>query len=138
MWEKENKVSEIFAFFLNPNESHRQEDLYLKLFIKRFQLIFSLENFKDIEVIVEKRTHNSRRLDIYITDKDGNNVIGFENKIYEWTTDQFKQVEDYIDFLSGISKNYKFTLIYLSPKNKKVSEYSFNKENLIFPILPTI
>lgn len=125
----ENKVSQIIAFFLNPNESHGQEELYLKIFLKRFQLSFPTENLNGVEVITEKRTHNNRRIDIYITDEDSGNVIGFENKIYNWTADQYRQVDDYIDFLSGISKNKKFTLIYLAPKNKKLSEYSFNRES---------
>lgn len=35
-WINENKVSEILAFFLNPNENHEQGDIYLKHFINKY------------------------------------------------------------------------------------------------------
>ena len=124
----ENKVSEIFTFFLNISEDHGQGDLYLNLFLKKFKLSFPLESGDKIETVVEKRTHNNRRLDIFISNEKGTHAIGIENKLYVWTDDQHKQVDDYIDFLNQKSKNNQFTLLYLAPKNKQICTNSFDKQ----------
>lgn len=41
----ENKVSEILTFFLNPNASHGQGDVFLKLFIDKFHIKFHYFNY---------------------------------------------------------------------------------------------
>lgn len=127
----ENKVSEILTFFLNPTNSHGQDDLYLNIFIKKFETSFSFENLSDVDAIVEKRTDSNRRIDIFIANKKTGDIIAIENKIYEKTKDQFKQIDDYLDFLNKYSKNQNFTLFYLAPKNKQISEWSFNEEDFI-------
>lgn len=111
----ENKVSEILTFFLNPTNSHGQDDLYLNIFIKKFETSFSFENLSDVDAIVEKRTDSNRRIDIFIANKKTGDIIAIENKIYEKTKDQFKQIDDYLDFLNKYSKNQNFTLFYLAP-----------------------
>lgn len=122
----ENKVSEILSFFLNPLQSHGQNDLFLRLFLSRFNIDFDQLINSDIEVVTEKRTHNNRRIDIFISIDNGINIIGIENKIYEWTKDQAGQINDYLEYLKMYSKEKKFTLFYLAPKKKVISNNSFD------------
>lgn len=124
----ENKVSEILTYFLDPSNTHGQDDLYLKIFIKKFDISFSYQNLSDIEAMVEKRTESNRRLDIFITNNRSGDTIAIENKIYEWTKDQYRQIDDYLHFLNNYSKNQNFTLFYLAPSNKQISSWSFNDE----------
>lgn len=124
----ENKVSEIITFFLNPHESHGHDDLYLNLFIKKFNLEFNYKKITDVKAVVEKRTHNNRRIDIFITGGYGKSTIAIENKIYTWTKDQINQIDDYLKYLDNYCGNQNFTLFYLAPKGKTLSGDSYDHE----------
>lgn len=128
----ENKVSEILAFFLNPNEDHGQGDIYLKLFKDELGLHFPYDSPKKVQIILEDSTFENRRVDIVLKNQDSSHVIGIENKIYPWTKDQKNQVKDYLKYLESISKG-NYQLLYLAPKSKELTEYSGGKEiqNLI-------
>ncbi|WP_336958889.1 PD-(D/E)XK nuclease family protein [Chryseobacterium contaminans] len=123
----ENKVSEILAFFLNPNEGHGQGDIYLKLFKEELGLHFPYDNSKNVQVILEDSTFENRRVDIVLKNQDKSSVLGIENKIYPWTKDQENQVEHYLQYLQYISNNH-YQLLYLTPKSKELTEYSGGKD----------
>ena len=125
----ENKVSEILCFLLNPNSSHGQGDVFLKLFIDEFNINFSYDDIKDVFAQVEKSTHYNRRIDIFIRNTKTDNIIAIENKIYNNTKDQTNQINDYLDYLNNITKNNDFTFFYLSPRDKKISNDSFDENN---------
>ncbi|CAD0220191.1 PD-(D/E)XK nuclease family protein [Chryseobacterium sp. JV274] len=123
----ENKVSEILAFFLNPNENHGQGDIYLKLFKEELGLYFPYDTPEKVQVILEDSTFENRRVDIVLKNQDQSSILGIENKIYPWTKDQENQVEDYLKYLQYISNNH-YQLLYLTPKSKELTEYSGGKE----------
>lgn len=127
----ENKISEILCFLLNPNASHGQEDVFLKLFIEKFEIKFRYSNISEITVQLEKRTDDNRRLDIFLLSKLSRDVIAIENKIYLSTRDQFNQINDYLNYLSKITKDNQFTFIYLAPKDKIVSNQSYDREKSV-------
>lgn len=121
----ENKVSQILAFFLNPQSNHGHGDLYLKLFIKHLEIDFAYSDFRKVNVAVEKRTDQNRRLDILIDYDGGKKLLGIENKIYENTTDGPNQLDHYLKYLQSESKD-SYCLLYLSPKKKILGEHSIN------------
>ncbi len=126
-WIDENKVSEILAFFLNPNERHEHGDIYLKHFLKKFDLNFSFDENDKIDVQCELTTDNGRRIDIVIIKNNFEQAIAIENKIYIETPDQDNQLKDYLDFLAKKTKD-NFCLIYLSPQDKIISNDSISPE----------
>ncbi len=128
-WIDENKVSSILSFFLNPNQKHEQGDIYLKHFLKKFDLDFFVFNGDDkINVQCELTTSNGRKIDIVIIKNSFEQAIAIENKIYVSTADQNNQIKDYLDFLSK-KTNDNFCLIYLSPQEKKVSTTSISSDD---------
>lgn len=122
----ENKVSEILAYLLNPKETHNQSDIFLKLFIERFEIDFEYSNVNEVKIECEHTTHNNRRIDILLTDAR-NRKIGIENKIYHGTADQNNQVLDYLSYLASCSKEY--CLFYLAPAEKRIGEHSLTLED---------
>lgn len=128
-WIDENKVSAILSFFLNPNETHEQGDIYLRHFLNKFDLGFFHFNENDkINVQCEYTTDNGRSIDIIIYKNGLEQAVAIENKIYVRTADQQNQIIDYLDFLSRKTKN-NFCLIYLSPQEKTVSNESISIED---------
>jgi hypothetical protein len=120
----ENKVSQILAFFLNPNEGHCQGDVYLQIFLSELGLSFNYLEKSSVSVRVEETTDLKRRVDIVLSNKDGTQVLGIENKIYPWTADQKDQVKDYLDYLQAFYPNASHQLVFLAPKSKMLTEYS--------------
>jgi hypothetical protein len=130
-WIDENKVSEIISFFLNPNGKHDQGDIYLKHFLKKFNLqFFNFDNSDKINVKCEYRTDFDRRIDIVIIKNSFEQAIGIENKIHTTTKDQKNQLLDYSKFLNKKTDG-NYCLIYLSPKGKVVSEDSITQEDKV-------
>ncbi|MDX5479225.1 MAG: PD-(D/E)XK nuclease family protein, partial [Cyclobacteriaceae bacterium] len=122
----ENKISQIIAYFLDPKEKHGQGEVYLENFLKRFDLdFFQDDDLPNTNVVCEASIDNRRRIDILITNRFGQ-CIGIENKIHLGTADQKDQIKDYVTYLEGRYKNGN-CLIYLSPKEKEVSEHSISK-----------
>jgi hypothetical protein len=131
-WLDENKVSDILAFFLDPEQTHSQGKIFLNKFIEIISLKVNF-NSSPIRVTREYVTDENRRIDIVIDFNNGEFLIGIENKIYETTEDQLNQIKHYTDFLNIISKG-RYCLLYLSPKNKNIAEHSIpaiQKEELI-------
>lgn len=122
----ENKVSEIIAFFLDPNKSHNQGSSFLSIFLKYINKHGLLKSIGAVRVECEFQTDKNRRIDIVIFFGNNDFVIGIENKIYEETQDQKEQISHYSEYLKNIT-NDNYLLIYLAPQNKQVSEYSISK-----------
>lgn len=125
----ENKYSEIIAFFLDPNQTHGQGNLFLKEFINynKVNVDENLLNAPNIRVNCEGNITNSRRIDIFIefiTKEKDKTVIAIENKL--GAEDQEHQLFDYDDFLYKTTDNYK--LIYLNKYGDAPKEDSIKKE----------
>lgn len=114
-WLGENKISELLAFFLNPNETHAQGEVFLKCFLDRFELwpeVKSNQSLRQARVELEHRTDHFRRIDVTIEFEDINFWIGIENKVGT-AADQPDQLSHYADYLSKKSNCY--ILLYLTP-----------------------
>ncbi|WP_060524773.1 PD-(D/E)XK nuclease family protein [Nonlabens sp. MIC269] len=119
----ENKLSELLAFLLDPEQAHGQKDKFLNLFMDQIVGV-NLDNAGEFEYIeCEEATADNRRLDIVISFK--NLVIGIENKI--WAVDQMNQLKDYYQALKGKGKE-KSVLVYLTPYGKEPGEHSITRE----------
>lgn len=125
----ENKVSEIIGFLLNPKGEHDQGGIYLDLFLKRLAVPIKFTEKEAVEVILEDRTFENRRIDIVLSYKNYKKIIGIENKINLTTKDQENQVADYMCFLEEIVKEncvdeHSYMLYYLTPKGRELSKES--------------
>lgn len=125
-WIDENKVSEILAFFLNPNENHEQGDIYLKHFLNRYGLKhLTYSNHCEVRVQCELPTDDGRFIDIVVYKKSFEWAVGIENKINLSTADQYGQLIDYNNFLKQTTNN-NYCLIYLAPKDKIIAPSSMS------------
>ncbi len=104
----ENVISNIYAFFLNPYEKHKLDELFIssllhliekKVVINNLQKQISFSN--DFEIEREKGTEGRKRIDLLITDNE--NVIIIESKIYHelnnplgtyWNSKRLPKVSD--------------------------------------------
>ena len=119
----ENKISEILAYFLNPNESHGQSDKFLKEFLSLF---FDEEiDCGSIHIECEKVITNNRRIDLFL--KAGTKIVAIENKI--WAADQANQLSDYAAYLHSISGG-NYLLLYLNPYGSSPTLGSIKNELL--------
>lgn len=124
----ENKISEILAFFLDPDETHGQKDKFLRVFIEKFDIKNALEILelkKSVKVVTEKLTNENRRIDIFINLSGF--MIGVENKIWD-AVDQKDQVQHYVNFLDKQS-NGNYVLFFLPSHGYDPSERSITKES---------
>jgi hypothetical protein len=62
----ENKTSEILAYFLDPNETHGQGDVFLRSFMEDVLKLNREFESNKVRVKCEKIIENNRRLDIRI------------------------------------------------------------------------
>jgi len=118
-------ISRIVADLLEPNGSHGQGDVFLRLFatMVKQEWISSTSNW---HVVTEQQANDRRRIDVYLESSLG--VVGIENK--PWATDQWQQLTDYAQFLEQRVKNTnrRWLLIYLC--NSAPSENSIAPELL--------
>ena len=129
----ENKVSQILAYFLNPNETHGQSDKFLKEFLSHFYdvigengVLNNKYNGIDLKNVLIKCEHiitDNRRIDLFI--QLDNQYIAIENKI--WAQDQKEQLKDYSTYLNNISKG-NYSLLYLNPYGHNPSIESIEQE----------
>jgi len=122
----ENKTSELLAFFIDPNETHGQGNVFLKSFLElnKIQADLCLLDSTKIEVITERIIENDRRIDLYIDFDNGKYVIAIENKL--GAEDQAYQLFDYDIHLHNYAKQYK--LVYLNKFGDKASKNSITKD----------
>jgi len=127
---RETKISEILAFFLD-RKKHGQKSAFLRTFLAHFELSDKIESLlkedEQITVECEDSTETNRKIDVTVSFKNANFVIGIENKIY--AKDQQNQVQDYCkDLHKRTQGNY--VLLYLSVDGHEPSETSISKDEL--------
>lgn len=120
--------SNILAYLINPNESHKHREYGAKL-LKIINDNLSEDKILDIvreKVVRTKQTDENRYIDIFI--ETNNAIIIIENKI--WAKDQKNQLRDYYQFAKTICKNKKIYLCYLTLFGTRPTEYSIDNNNL--------
>jgi len=116
---KEVLHSKLLAGLLNPKENHDLGDIPLKTFLKEIEV--SYETLSNVNVEIEKNV-NGRRIDIFISWKDGNNkkrAVIIENKLHD-ASDQEEQLNDYY---KGIKDDYEIAKIVYLPFNKSSKSF---------------
>ena len=116
----ENTTSRIVSFLLDPNETHRQGDLFLRLFVKEF-LPEEWEN--DIRFDRVRLITTSELIDFTLT--DGHFWIGCENTIFG-APEQDRQAGRYLDQLrteAGATRG-DYRLLYITPRGEPPSDFS--------------
>lgn len=110
---------------INPNGSHFQNDLFLKLFIECIDPKI-LKNFSLSNAQVFKERDN---IDLLI--EDGNTFIIIENKLL--AGEQKNQISRYIETIEkygNLEHKPKIIVVYLSITGKNPSKYSLNEYNI--------
>ena len=129
---KENRMSYVFEYLLDPDETHGQRELFLGKFLKDVNVAWLSGSSWFLtsigrEVPTTQIENWNRRIDIEIafqTD-DGPAAIAIENK--PWADDQHLQLSDYARHLESMYRG-RFKLIYLTPNGEDPSEYSIRRE----------
>jgi len=124
----ENKLSEIIAHLLNPQATHAQGNLFLKLFFEEIKINYPNCNQQvnvNCEVVTHSIKNNQRRIDILVDFEKDCFGLAIENK--PWATDQNEQLSDYADHLKNVYKD-KYCLIYLSGNDSDPSPESISEE----------
>jgi len=133
----ENKVTNVLAYFLDPEEKHGQKDRFLKVFLKKVRAAGAIKVLRDPTKKVTVRpqffTENGRPIDAVIIFGDYEYIIGIENKVFG-AVDQEGQVRDYCKDLGTRAENAnaagKFLLLYLPPYHGNPSEQSISAKEL--------
>ncbi|SOC41001.1 PDDEXK-like family protein [Ureibacillus acetophenoni] len=139
----ENPISDVLAFFLDPNEEHQFDTLFLSSFIKVVGKEFESVEASQIEKIErEVVTHSGNRIDLIVESE--NWVLIIENKIYHSLLNPLEDYEDYIKMkyphkqpifallsineISNIPPNWTSVLYYdfISEIKKQAGPYMFN------------
>ena len=128
----ENRMSDVFAYLLNPDETHGQGELFLREFLSDVPLEWLSESgWSRVsigrEVITSRIENWNRRIDIEIAFQIADSwvAIAIENK--PWAGDQDQQLSDYARHLESMYGG-RFKLIYLTPNGETPSEYSIKRE----------
>ncbi|HEX3628474.1 MAG TPA: PD-(D/E)XK nuclease family protein [Verrucomicrobiae bacterium] len=114
----ENKLSEVLAFLLDPNERHGQGPAFLKLLFTKLQVSIPAVNLGAATVRCEAHTYlidnYCRRVDVLI---DAGKIVAIENKLS--SSEQNNQVTDYLEHLARLAgRKGDAILIYLSPDGR--------------------
>jgi hypothetical protein len=146
----ENKVTDILAYFLDPEGKHGQKDRLLKVFLKKVRAAGAIKVLRDptkkVTVKPQSFTENGRPIDAVLIFGDYEYIIGIENKVFG-AVDQEGQVRDYCKDLGTRAEKAnaagKFLMLYLSPRGEAPSANSIHpdvleeyKDKLKFKIIP--
>lgn len=113
--------SKIIAGFLDPQGSHGQKDLFLRLFLQTIETEGDISiDTTNAQVYTEYDTGNGR-IDILIEDNTGYGII-IENKVY--AGDQPEQLIRYNTFAKSEAKYEKYTIYYLTLDGSEASDNS--------------
>lgn len=111
----ENFHSDVISILLDPSERHKQENIFLDLFLD-FLTLYNVQIVKSEYALCEV-TREQGRIDIWIKDNTSKKSIIIENKINN-AGDQENQLENYYHY----AKNRGFeidTIIYLTLNEEK-------------------
>lgn len=126
----ENFHSDVIAILLNPDERHKQQNIFLNLFLD-FLISQGAELKKDDYILCDI-TREQGRIDIWIKDNTSKKSIIIENKINN-AGDQENQLENYFNY----AKNAGFeidSIIYLTLngiKNAPLTDVNELNEKII-------
>lgn len=123
-------LSRILAFFLDPKETHAQQDLFLNAFLKKLKLHHFLAYDKVIVETEKMLKAKNGRHDIFIQGILKGNVqwvISIENKL-NWASDQPEQIESYISDMKDLVKSDDYFMLYLPVYTQDPSENSISKD----------
>ena len=113
----ENRLSDVLAWLLDPQETHGQGGLFLRLLFKQLGFGSHSKLATDAKVHREAPTHGiekyRRRMDVLV---EAGAWLVIENKV--GSPEQKGQVEDYLEHLHRCSTHKKCTLIYLTPNGR--------------------
>lgn len=115
--------SAVLYALLNKEGSHRQGDIYLKIFLKEVLNIDEFD-FSDVKIEYERNIGELGRIDLVI--ENINEMIIIEIKID--AVDQEKQLKRYDEYGRKSGKGYK--IYYLTLNGGNASEYSLDGENI--------
>ena len=133
---KENRISDVFAYLLDPSETHGQGELFLRRFLVDVRTmpneggdwlpssVCSCVRVRR-EVETSRIKHWERKIDIVITFDDDRAAIAIENKPWMGSTDEAGQLSDYAKHLKRMYEG-RFKLIYLTPKRRDPSPNSIS------------
>ena len=120
----ENVCSNILAFYFNPLEEHKLNNLvinsFIKILISKNCNISELDENLKIEVDLEYTTMRGNRIDIVIQSNDF--VIGIENKI---EASVYNDLEDYSTTLNKLNRNSIKVLLSLYDNSSKIDKSEF-------------
>lgn len=117
----ENRLSDIIRDLLDPKGKHGQRDIFLNLFLERFEIEDKGFSKFERELTIEKG-----RIDIFIKNDDGTYAIIIENK--PWTWDQEKQIARYCEYGEKKFQN-NYVAVYISKDGSPPSEYSIPEKD---------
>ncbi len=126
----ENRMSDVFAYLLDPYQTHGQGELFLREFLSDMAVKWLESGWSLVSISREVPTTRiknwNRRIDIEIAFQidDGPAAVAVENK--PWASDQEQQVSDYAKHLGREYKH--FQLIYLTPNGEEPSEASITPD----------
>jgi hypothetical protein len=129
----ENKISEIFSDFLNPEGDHGQGTLFLEEFFKIMERREDVAMWRGSKVSVIREyatdaiSNSQRRIDILVKFSSSPFLLGIENK--PSAMDQPAQLADYARHLNKRSDG-KFLLVYLSGNGSEPSKESISSKEL--------
>lgn len=120
---------------LNPNGSHGQGDVFLRLFVNQFNIAapdeLKVTDFKFAGAVVkveepigEKTETTGGRIDLLVSDKDGRRII-IENKIY--AGDQDNQLMRYRNF----DRNASLCYLTLNGKEPSIGSITEGREDVV-------
>ena len=122
-------VTHLLAYFLNPRQSHGQQGVFQDRFIRAVQAALPLSSLPltEYEVIAEKRHGGGDygQIDLLLTSSSPRFALCVENKPHPSTSDTWRQLEAYHEFLTGVGgfgDNY--LLVYLSDRPRFPRETS--------------
>lgn len=116
----ENPISDLLAFFLNPQEQHKFGDLFI---VSLFECL-TPENYAGtisadanppkvpIDLSPPDRevcTNNGNRIDLLIKSKD--EIIIIENKIYHWLANPLGDYRDYVEGQEEYAGKIKYLIV---------------------------
>ena len=123
---REDRVSDVFAYLLDPNGTHGQGELFLREFLLDMPVEWLPENgwsriHVSREVLTTRIESWKRRIDSEIAFPIAEAAIAIENKL--WAEDLEQQISDYARHLEKMYKG-RFKLIYLTQDGGPPSENS--------------
>lgn len=111
----ENPISDVLAFFLDPNEVHELGPLVAQAMLSCAGIGASPHSIRAVHR--EYVTNEQARLDLVLVGDDW--LLAIENKVYHTANNPFKHYQEYLEKEFTEQKD-NLKLILLSPKNDKV------------------